>query len=118
MLLHGDFWPGNILWQDGSLVAVLDWEDTALGDPRSDLAAARLELLWRYGEPAMRRFAAHYLECVPIEIDLDGLPLWELHVAAGANASMEHWGLAPDVEARMREQTRAYMRDAMRRLPG
>jgi len=25
VLLHGDFWPGNILWRDGQLVAVIDW---------------------------------------------------------------------------------------------
>src|SRR5260370_15637127 len=31
VLLHGDFWPGNILWRDGQLVAVIDWEDAALG---------------------------------------------------------------------------------------
>ncbi|MEZ4728676.1 MAG: phosphotransferase [Caldilineaceae bacterium] len=24
-LLHGDFWPGNLLWQDGRLAAVIDW---------------------------------------------------------------------------------------------
>jgi len=23
-LLHGDFWPGNLLWKDGQLVAVID----------------------------------------------------------------------------------------------
>ena len=26
MLLHGYLWPGNLLWQDGRLVAVVDWE--------------------------------------------------------------------------------------------
>ena len=32
-LLHGDYWPGNVLWQQGRLAAVLDWEDAALGGP-------------------------------------------------------------------------------------
>ena len=32
-LLHGDFWPGNSLWRDGQLVAVIDWEDAFWGDP-------------------------------------------------------------------------------------
>ncbi|HTU59534.1 MAG TPA: phosphotransferase, partial [Polyangiales bacterium] len=26
-LLHGDFWPGNLLWHNDQLAAVLDWED-------------------------------------------------------------------------------------------
>ena len=30
VLLHGDFWPGNILWRDGRLVAVIDWEKRPL----------------------------------------------------------------------------------------
>ena len=45
VLLHGDFWPGNLLWKDGRLVAVIDWEDAALGDPLADLANSRLESL-------------------------------------------------------------------------
>ena len=39
-LLHGDYWPGNILWKDGRLAAVIDWEDACLGDPLVDLAMA------------------------------------------------------------------------------
>jgi aminoglycoside phosphotransferase (APT) family kinase protein len=48
-LLHGDYWPGNILWRDGRLVAILDWEDAAFGDPLADLANSRLEVLWAFG---------------------------------------------------------------------
>jgi aminoglycoside phosphotransferase (APT) family kinase protein len=56
VLLHGDFWPGNILWRNGRLVAVIDWEDASIGDPLLDLSVARLELLWAFGVDAMRRF--------------------------------------------------------------
>ena len=41
-LLHGDYWPGNVLWRDGRLVAVLDWEERDRGDPMADLATAAL----------------------------------------------------------------------------
>ena len=44
VLLHGDFWPENLLWRDGDIVAVLDWEDAAIGDPMADLAGACAEL--------------------------------------------------------------------------
>ncbi len=50
VLLHGDFWPGNLLWKEGGLVAVIDWEDAALGDPLADVANARLEILWAFGD--------------------------------------------------------------------
>lgn len=36
-LLHGDPNPGNYLFSGDSVVAVLDWELAAIGDPRSDL---------------------------------------------------------------------------------
>lgn len=41
-LLHGDFWPGNTLWQGGQLAAVIDWEDACLGHPLYDVGAALL----------------------------------------------------------------------------
>jgi aminoglycoside phosphotransferase (APT) family kinase protein len=36
-LLHGDPNPGNYLLQEDRVVAVVDWELAAIGDPRSDL---------------------------------------------------------------------------------
>jgi len=27
VVLHGDYWPGNVLWRDGRLVGVIDWEE-------------------------------------------------------------------------------------------
>jgi aminoglycoside phosphotransferase (APT) family kinase protein len=36
-LLHGDPNPGNYLFRGDQVVAVLDWEVAAIGDPRSDL---------------------------------------------------------------------------------
>src|SRR5215472_4832781 len=46
VLLHGDFWPGNVLWKDGQFVAIIDWEEAALGDPLADVANCRLEIPW------------------------------------------------------------------------
>jgi aminoglycoside phosphotransferase (APT) family kinase protein len=57
-LLHGDYWPGNVLWQDGELVAVIDWEDAKLGDPLADLAISRLDIAWILGTAAMTLFGA------------------------------------------------------------
>src|SRR5690606_20855011 len=59
-LLHGDYWPGNVLWRAGRLAAVIDWEDAALGDPLADLAISRLDLLWIFGPEAMRAFTDRY----------------------------------------------------------
>ena len=37
-LLHGDYRLGNMLFVDGDLSGIIDWEIWSVGDPRSDLA--------------------------------------------------------------------------------
>lgn len=37
-LVHADYWPGNTLWNDGELVAIVDWEEPRLGEPTWDIA--------------------------------------------------------------------------------
>jgi len=78
-LLHGDYWPGNWLWRDGQLVAVIDWEDAVLGDPLSDFATSRLEILWILGTDAMHAFTNHYQSMMAI--DYTDLPYWDLCAA-------------------------------------
>jgi aminoglycoside phosphotransferase (APT) family kinase protein len=119
VLLHGDYWPGNVIWQDGRLVAVIDWEDARLGDPLADLATARVELLCRYGDDAMERFtnqylAAHHDTIGPLR--LDSLAVWELYVSAAALATMGDWGLEPAEEAQRRRRTERFFDRAARQL--
>lgn len=75
-LLHGDLWPGNTLWQDGRLTAVIDWEDAMVGDPLIDFAQTRSELVWMMGWPVMENFSRHYLALT--HIDTTYLPYWDL----------------------------------------
>jgi aminoglycoside phosphotransferase (APT) family kinase protein len=102
-LLHGDYWPGNVIWKDGAIAAVIDWEDAAIGDPLADLAGARVELLWRHGEEAMDAFTSHYLAFAAP--DVEHLPLWDLYVTSAGAAYVHLWGLDPAVEADMRSKT-------------
>lgn len=75
-LLHADFWPGNIVQLDGRIVAVLDWEDAQLGDPRADLAKCRLELLFAHGVDAADAFTNEYRRVSGM--DALSSPLWDL----------------------------------------
>ena len=78
-LLHGDFWTGNVLWRDGGLAAVIDWEDAMIGDPLADLAIARSNLVWTHGTGACRDFTAHYGNAMGL--DPRRLWLWDIHAA-------------------------------------
>jgi aminoglycoside phosphotransferase (APT) family kinase protein len=113
-LVHGDFWPGNVLWNNGTLAAVVDWEDAALGDPVSDLAGCRLELLWKYGESAAEQFTHQYLALAAL--DTTTLPVWELYAASAAAASMSAWGLEPEREADMRRKAQTVVERARAEL--
>ena len=51
-LIHGDPNPGNYLIADGRVVGVVDWELTAIGDPRADLGFYAALLTLFGGRPA------------------------------------------------------------------
>ncbi|MEQ8691366.1 MAG: phosphotransferase, partial [Pseudomonadales bacterium] len=109
-LLHGDYWPENILWQGDRIAAVLDWEDAAIGDPLSDVAAAGLELRYKFGVQAMHEFTRAYAAHQPL--DSRRLALWRIYVAAAAQRYMGAWGLEPEYEAHMRSEALACIREA------
>lgn len=110
-LLHGDYWPGNILWQAGRLAAVIDWEDARVGDPLSDLGNARLELLWWFGPDAMEAFTHRYQATAGT--DLANLPYWDLCAALRPCGKLSTWGLDPEDERRMRELHHAFVAEAV-----
>jgi aminoglycoside phosphotransferase (APT) family kinase protein len=113
-LLHGDFWPGNILWKDGQLVAVIDWEDAALGDPLADVANSRLEILWAFGIDAMLDFTRHYQTMT--SIDFTNLPYWDLCAALRPIAQMAQWTGDDLIAKNMREGQRWFVTQAFEKL--
>lgn len=113
-LLHGDFWPGNLLWRNGELVAVLDWEDAAMGDPTSDVACARVELAVAAGERAADVFTRRY--GAQVELDPARLAVWDVYVSISALEAMDSWGLPADALRHRRSTTEAFRDDAIARL--
>ena len=122
-LLHGDFWPGNVLWKHCEVAAVIDWEDAKIGDPLSDLANARLELLWAFGWDAMSGFTRMYMDSA--RVDDTGLLYWDLCAALAAASNFGGiaggWAPAPVPgraadESELRERHRQFVDDAFARL--
>ena len=91
VLLHGDFWPGNILWTKDEISGVLDWEYAAIGDPVSDLAVASLELKYDYGKRGVDRFLDLYSK--NFSIDQSRLSLWLIYVSASTLFFIDEWNL-------------------------
>jgi aminoglycoside phosphotransferase (APT) family kinase protein len=115
VLLHGDFWPGNTLWKDGGLAAVVDWEDAAVGDPLADLANCRLEVLWAFGLDAMTIFTRDYKRMTS-DLDLTDLPYWDLYADLRLSPRIGDWGLDDDAEATLRERRRLFTAQAFEEL--
>jgi aminoglycoside phosphotransferase (APT) family kinase protein len=113
-LLHGDYWPGNVLWNGGRLVGIVDWEESSIGDPLVDLAIARLEMLWTFGLEAMHAFTQQYATLSGFH--LDELPYWDLDAALRPVFNLGEWAAGwpelgrPDVTAAtMRAAHRAFV---------
>jgi aminoglycoside phosphotransferase (APT) family kinase protein len=114
VLLHGDFWPGNILWKDGQLVGIIDWENAALGDPLADIANSRLEILWAFGIDAMQSFTQQYQTMTTIAFT--NLPYWDLCAALRSASQFAGWAVDDAAERTMREKHRWFIAQALAKL--
>jgi aminoglycoside phosphotransferase (APT) family kinase protein len=121
VLVHGDVWPGNLIWDGDRLAAVIDWEDAVVGDPLIDVAVARLDLLWAFGPDCRELFTERYFELA--DIDPTALPVWDLVTALRPAGNLSVWASGwpacgrPDITAAtMRERLLWSVDDAISRL--
>ena len=122
-LLHGDYWPGNWLWQDSKFAAAIDWEEAEAGDPLADVAITRLDVLWAFGEAAMHEFTETYAALTPWS--WTHLPCWDLVAALRPMSNLERWATVypkapihrPDIDAaHMRHWHRWFVDRALEKL--
>lgn len=89
-LVHGDFWPGNIMWvvEDRS-VRLLDWEMCGIGSGPQDLGQYVLSNM----EPSVRRanerrlVEAYFEELTKSGVDIDWKYCWDEYRIGG----VERW---------------------------
>lgn len=120
VLRHGDYWPGNVIWRDGEIVGVVDWESAAVGEPLRDLAVSRLDVLWILGPEAMSAFTRHYLAL--FRLDATSLPYWDLRAALRPMENLPEWAATypsfgrPDVTTEtMRDHLLWFVEEALAR---
>ena len=79
-LVHIDYWPGNVLWDQGQITAVVDWEEAAYGDPAIDVAYCRMEMCLS----GVGRVADEFLETYEMEMGrrVENRGFWEPAAAA------------------------------------
>jgi aminoglycoside phosphotransferase (APT) family kinase protein len=118
VLLHGDFWPGNLLWHGGTLAGVVDWEDARIGDPLADLAISRLDSCLILGPDAMHELTTAYASHTSVDIAL--LPYWDLAAALRAAPALAEWATGfpalgrPDLtKQRLQERLSQFVTEAL-----
>ncbi len=100
-LVHGDYWPGNLLWREDHVAAVLDWEAAVLGDPVSDVAYCFAEMRYFGLDEAADHFVATYRDIT--QSALESLPYWTVTALCRAlpelDSYLDGWsglGFEPD----------------------
>jgi aminoglycoside phosphotransferase (APT) family kinase protein len=121
VLVHGDYWPGNLLWLRGRLVGVVDWEQPRLGDPTKDVATCRGDLAVLFGMPAADDFLALYEAAAGQAVTY--LRFWDLWISTEAVREMPDWAVAyrvlgrPDLTSELATgRIRQFARAAVERL--
>ena len=85
-MIHGDFHPGQTLWQRGTLSGIVDWGDLHLGPRWYEVAYCRADVVLLYGMKAADRILDHYVAITGLEpVDLAAFDL-----ACGLHA--REWG--------------------------
>lgn len=50
--LHGDVWPGNLVWNNNGVAALIDWKTAGVGAPGVDLSELRKQVAITFGPDA------------------------------------------------------------------
>lgn len=72
---HTDYWPGNTMWQDGTLAAVVDWEAPAVSGRGMDVAYCALDITYLGMPEVAQIFVEGYRRASGDR--LDDLAYWE-----------------------------------------
>jgi aminoglycoside phosphotransferase (APT) family kinase protein len=75
VLLHRDYHPGNLLWENGVLSGIVDWASSCGGPQGIDVAHARGNLALMDGIAAAEDFLSAYRDVVP---SYDHDPWWDI----------------------------------------
>ena len=120
VLRHRDFWFGNTLWTGDRVTGIVDWSGACIGDPRGDVAYARLDVHLVLGAEAAGQFQRAYERQRGGAIEL---AWWELCAAIDALVWLPDWvegyhevGLKDLSLSIARERLDAFIDDSMERL--
>jgi aminoglycoside phosphotransferase (APT) family kinase protein len=99
-LVHLDYWRGNVLWDQGQITAVVDWEEAGYGDPGIDVAYCYMEMVIMGMIEASEEFLSIYEAEMGQVVNLG---FWELAAAARPMTDIAGWITEPSKGKRFRQ---------------
>lgn len=87
-LIHGDYWFGNTVWQDGRLNGVIDWDGARIADPALDVSIARNDIVIFSGPAMADSFLERYERA---RGPLQSLVFWDLLACLSPIKWLAHW---------------------------
>ncbi|WP_242130275.1 phosphotransferase family protein [Sphingobium sp. Sx8-8] len=81
-IVHGDAGPGNFIFADGRVSALLDWELVHYGDPMADIAMLWIRTLFQPFVPMPEAIAA-YEAAGGVPVDRARVRFWQIFFEAG-----------------------------------
>ncbi len=89
VLIHGDYWSGNVVWRDGKLIGIVDWSGGSRGPRGFDLGWCRLDLVLLFDERIADDFLAAYEAATGQAVD--EMRLWDCWAVARSDDTVESW---------------------------
>jgi len=89
VLVHADYWTGNVVWRDGRLAGIVDWPGAARGPRGYDVGWCRLDLVLLFDERVADVFLAAY-EAAAGDA-LGDAALWDRWALARSHDTVETW---------------------------
>jgi aminoglycoside phosphotransferase (APT) family kinase protein len=120
VLLHCDFWTGNVLWRFRRPAGVVDWSRSCVGPRGYDVGYARADAEIAWGRDAADRLTDSYSETAGAVPDL---PVWDLVCGANAMENAVWWqrgyralGRKDVTLERIQARLGAFLRRALERI--
>lgn len=86
---HGDFHPGNILWNNNKITGIIDWDNCCYGPKEIDIANIRFDLAIIYG----KEYAEKYLQIIEMYLNekLNNIYYYDLLTVGFAINKYKKW---------------------------
>ncbi|MFC7624728.1 phosphotransferase family protein [Microlunatus sp. GCM10028923] len=88
VLVHGDLWQGNTMWDGDRLTALIDWDSAGVGHPGIDLGCVRHDAVLFFGAEAAGPVLAGWEQATGTRPDPATVAYWDVRVALNTTADM------------------------------